>query len=66
MMKDMDLTIPRILVIDDNATNLGLIAEHLEEAKKRARAARLQANRASSCGACWQSAPMSEKTLAVA
>ena len=42
------------------------IAEHLEEAKKRARAARLQANRASSCGACWQPAPMSEKTLAVA
>ncbi len=42
------------------------IAEHLEEAKKRARAARLQANRASSCGACWHPAPMSDKTLAVA
>ena len=42
------------------------IAEHLEEAKKRARAARLQANRASSSGACWQPAPVSDKTLAVA
>jgi len=41
------------------------IAEHLDEAKKRARAARLQANRASSCGACRQPTPMSDKTLAV-
>ena len=41
------------------------IAEHLDEAKKRARAARLQANRASSCGACRQPTPMSDTTLAV-
>ena len=40
------------------------VAEHLEDAKKRARAARLQANRTTSCGLCWQPAPMSHGTLA--
>ncbi len=38
------------------------IAEHLEEAKKRAWAARLQANRASSCGAPSSARPLAAST----
>ena len=42
------------------------VSEEIEAAKKEARAARLQANRAVSCGICWQPAPTSRAALALA
>jgi hypothetical protein len=42
------------------------VSEQIEAAKKEARAARLQANGAVSCGICWQPAPTSRAALALA
>ena len=42
------------------------VPEQIEAAKKQARAARLQANGAASCGNCWQPTPTRQAALALA
>ena len=42
------------------------VPEQLEAAKKQARAARLRANGAASCGNCWQPTPTRQAALATA
>jgi hypothetical protein len=42
------------------------IPEQLEVGKRRALAVRLQANRAASCGVCWQPTPTSQQIKAMA